>query len=303
MSDVEIEPEIPEEDTRKRRSFSQLSSYINCSEAYRLERVVRPRPPKRPAPWFTLGLAIHKALENWEATHRTSDMEADFIEEYNRVRALQLEEQPDLSLWINPWRGKTVHQALDMNFEKGLEQIRAYKEWHNDPNNVLNPMIDPEDGSVWVEVPFDIELGRVPVVGFIDLVDENGLPLDLKSGAAKNSKPLQLGLYRTALKKQYGIDGSTGQFFYTKVDGRSRHGLSEQYDTTRYTEEYLTDLFEAMEKGIENEIYLPNPGDGCGICPVMEWCREKGSSPIPLRWNEIPEGERWWGQRTVDESQ
>ena len=295
MSDLETEPEEIEEplpDGRKRRSFSQLSSYINCSEAYRLERIVRPHPPKRPAAWFTLGLAIHKALENWELSHRTSDMEADFIEEYNRVKAEQLEEQPDLGMWLNPWRGKTVHESLDLNFEKGLEQIRAYQAWHADSNNFLRPMIDPDDGTVWVEVPFEIELGGIPVIGFIDYVDENGLPLDLKSGATKNSKPLQLGLYSVALKKQYGISGTTAQFFHTKVDGRSRYGLSEQYDTTRYTEEYLTDLFVAMEKGIENNIYFPSPSDSCGICPVERWCREKGSQPIPLNWEAV--NEPWW---------
>lgn len=288
--DVELEPEIPEtEEGPRRRSHSQLSSYIQCSERFRLERVIRPRPPSMPAPWLTMGLAVHEALDMWEKSGRTSDMMADYLDAYHRIKGEQLAEQPNLNMWINPYRTKSVFQALDAYMEKGVAQIEAYLGWRDDPSHRLEPMIDPEDGSAWVEVPFEITLGDVPVIGFIDIVDENGGPTDIKTGNRMKTT-LQLGVYKVALEKQYGITSDRAAFFYTK-DG----ALVEKTDMSRYTEEYLTELFMTAERGIANEVFLPNVSDFCGLCPVKRFCRELGDQPVPLDFESIPMEERWWG--------
>ncbi len=627
MSEDEREPEV-QEDTRPRRSFSQLSSYTQCSEQFRLERIVRPRVVQRPALWNTLGTGIHYAFEMWINSGRTSDMHADFEIGYEEEFAKQVEVQPDLSLWNNPYRG-TVLEAKETVRAKGHEQVDAFFEWLEDPEHELMPMIDEEgdEPEAWTEVQFELDLDGIRVVGFIDLVEEGGLPIDFKglaldtplatpsgwttmaevqvgdqvygsdgqpcsvthksviknkncyrvhfsdatsivcddehlwwveelkdggkslekvlpiekikdtlhrksgkaryrvpissplelsdkdlpihpyllglwlgdgrkrgmeitnadqevweniqalgyelgpdisgrenglaeartvygqrkalhslgvvndkhipdiylrssfaqrvallqglmdsdgtwnkirnqavftntnerlsdnvyelisslgqrpakhsyiasgfgktvnsffvsftpldnlqpfgisrkanqvkwgspsalsrwrhiekveeiesvptqcigvnsfnntylagkqmvpthnSGKKDNSKVLQLGIYKVALEKLFGYEVGSGQFFYTRVDGRSKFGRSEQYDLTRYTEEYVTDLFRAMENGIANNVFIPNPGTNCGICSVKEFCRSEGWRAIPLDWESIPEDEVWW---------
>lgn len=43
------------------RSHSQLGQYAKCSEAFRLQRIVR--APSRPAWWFPGGTAVHATIE------------------------------------------------------------------------------------------------------------------------------------------------------------------------------------------------------------------------------------------------
>lgn len=292
-----------DDDPRQRRSVSQLTEYITCGEKFRLNRIVRPRVPKKPAYWLVLGIAIHEALEKREARGSDDYLMDDFLEAFDRVKDEQLAIQPDLTLWINPYRGKTVLQSLDMAREKGIEQINRFIEWMNDPERAygtFNIMRDADDGAPWVEVPFDMDLGGIRVIGFIDRVEEGGEPVDIKSGDKKNNKDLQLGVYKVALEKQFGISPTVGQFFMTKVDGRSAFGYTDFIDLSRYTEEYVTDLFLAAERGIQNEVFLPHPQDFCGICDVQEFCREKGYPEriIPLNFQDIKEP--WWVQEVND---
>lgn len=296
MSDV-VEDPYPD---RKKWSFSSLSTYAQCSEMYRLEKVVRPRVPQRPALWNTLGTGIHYALEQWINSARTSDMHADFEIGYEAEWDKQVIVQPDFSLWNNPYKG-SVLLAKETCRGKGHEQIEAFLTWLEDPEHDIFPLIDPEEGVAWTEVGFQLPLGEnILVRGSIDLVEE-GQATDWKSGAAKGSKPLQLGIYTLALKKLYGMENSTGQFFYTKVDARSKFGRSQHYDMTRYTEEYVTDVFEAAQRGVDAEVFIPNPSDFCdSLCSVKSFCREKGESPIPLNWQDIPEDEIWWAKIQID---
>lgn len=287
--------EEPAEDNRTRRSFSQLSEYITCSEKFRLNRLVRPRVPKRPAAWLILGIAIHEALEIAEKKGHYEDVMSDYLVAYDRTKEEQLAVQPDLSKWINPGKKSTL-ETIDSYRERGVGQVERFWEWYNSPDRIPDPFPikrDEDDGSPWVEVPFDIDLGGIRVIGFIDRVEEDNV-VDIKSGDKKNNKRLQLGLYKVALKKALDLEISTGQFFMTKVDGRSQFGYTDHEDLSRYTEEYITDLFTAVERGIQNEVFFPAPSDFCGICDVAEFCREKGWRPIPLNWAEIPEDEVWW---------
>ena len=254
--------------------------------------------PRKPALWNTLGTGIHHALEQWVISGRTSDMHADFEEGYESEWNVQIADQPDFSLWNNPYRG-TVLEAKETCRQTGHKQIDKFLEWMQDPEHEINPMYDAEDGTAWTEVQFQLPLGdHILVRGSIDLVEGNGEPLDWKSGKASGSKPLQLGIYSLALKLLYGIDNATGQFFYTKVDGRSHFGRSPHYDMTRYTEEYVTDIFEAAQRGVDAEVFIPNTSDFCdSLCSVKAYCREKGNPGqiIPLRFNEVENP--WWGTR------
>lgn len=293
---VEPGPELGEPlDGLNRRSYSQLSTYSQCGEQYRLTKLVKPRVVERPALWNTLGTGIHWAFEEAVKKRTYEDMHDDFEIGYEDAWNEQIKTQPDLSQWLNPYRG-TVLEAKETVRAKGHAQIDRFFEWLQDPEHGLQPMYDYDEetgeASAWTEVKFELILGRSLVVGSIDLVEEGYVPIDYKSGKATGSKPRQLGIYALALKEIFGGDSTTGQFFHTSEDRRATFGRSEHHDLTRYSREYLTDLFEAMEKGVENGVFIPNPGEACGICGVKDFCREKGDRPIPLDWASIEEP--WW---------
>ncbi len=287
-----------EEDDRPRWSFSSLSTYADCSEMYRLSKIVKPRLPSREAPWFVLGQGVHRAIERWLIEFCQPDIVELFYQEYDKERAEALERQPDLNRWNNPGRSGLLAN-LDSNREKGALMVSELVRYL-DEDSTWQVNRDEDDGTAWVEVPFDLDFDGIRVVGSIDAVG-NDDPLDWKTGNASSTKPLQLGIYSFALGEQYGLHGNTGQFFYLggAADARKTFGPSKHYDTSRYNREYLTELFTAAQAGVEAGVFLPNPGDLCqSFCDYKEFCREMGSRPIPLDWESVDEP--WWVDTDVN---
>lgn len=291
MSELASEP-VPVEIQPKRRSYSQLSSYARCGELYRLERTIKPKLPQRPAAWTAHGTAFHEAAEVWEQNGR----ELDFVELYSEtfdqhIAALQ-EVQPNLWMWMRPWNKKTTEAHIEAQKEIGLEQARNYPTFVHEYGLEI---LEDENGNLAVEIGFEIEFNGVPVIGYIDIVRKFGdqvIPCDLKTGNRVKSNT-QLGLYKIALEEQYGYSVSHGEFIYTKGDKRSPNEATvEKVNLDQYTRPYFEEMFSELERGIQNEVFLPNPSDACGLCPVQQYCREKGTTPVPLNWQE--EGLAFW---------
>lgn len=257
------------------RSVSQLKSYARCSEQYRLERIARIQSP--PAAWTIRGTALHKAIEVWELSGRTTDIIATFYEEYDRGIAEAREGWPDISKWPRPlsWGAETT---ITKYREEAAASAAAYRD------EALNPdcqwsIAELPDGSPAIEVQFRIMFGSVEVIGAIDQIRywRNGAYSvdDIKAGKGADSL-VQLGVYKVVCNETLGIPVLFGEFW----SGKNK-GSTGMHDLSRFTREFLTRQFEALSDGIEREVYLPSPGDHCKMCSVAEFCREKGS-----RWQE-----------------
>lgn len=277
------------------RSHSQYDTYTQCGERYRLQKIVQPRPPERPAAWLAHGNAFHETYEKWELSQRTIDFLDTYSEIYDRIIAELREVQPDFNLWLKPFRVRKVAEHIATQKERGFEQIEIFLELINGPG--WEPWIHEESGAPGVEVPFDIMLGSVRVIGSIDFVreHESGISvLDFKTGN-RVEKYSQLGLYGLVMKEEFDLEITHGEYFYSKDCT-----LSKPIDLSRYTREYLTEIYQTLERGIQNEVFLPNPGTNCGLCSVSEFCREVGGKPIPLDFDSVENP--WWAER-VDDNQ
>jgi putative RecB family exonuclease len=268
------------EERRYTRSLSQLKQYSKCSEAFRLQRMVRPRLPSRPASWLAGGLAFHDATEEYERarfegeTWVPTQLGTRFTELYDwHIDSLK-QEQPDLDLWLKPPRS-TVEKDITNRLKSGVEKwIPNYLEYTKQPWKIF----ELPDGSPALEVQFEIKLGEVKVTGSIDRVlewEDGACSVeDLKTGN-REERFDQLGLYAyvlNSLREDFFLDSDIdqGRYFYAK-DGQ----WSDWKPMARYTEKYLTDIYTALDRGIQNRVFLPNPGD-CEICAVRPWCRELG---------------------------
>lgn len=266
------------EERKYTRSFSQLSTYSRCSEQFRLERLVRPRLPKRPASWLIAGTCFQSAVDNWEISGRTSDPFKDFTDLYIAgIEELKIE-QPDWGMWMKPPRTKTVEADIENRMKAGLEKwIPNYlryaeeAEWEIWRTPFNDPAFEVElewtfDNGVTVKLAIDRVL-YWPEAGIISLED-------LKSGNRIESGA-QLHLYLYVFSKVFAdeLEGPVkyARFWYAK-DG----GVSEWYTPLKDAERKLTDFYGALDRGIQNKVFIPNPGDHCGLCPVKEYCREKG---------------------------
>lgn len=182
------------------------------------------------------------------------------------------QEEPDEKLWLHGLRTTTSEDILARR-QKGIEQVIAYKDYALTDNFVI---ADIDEFTLAIEMPFEVEIGNTLVKGAIDqvLVHPDGYEVrDLKTGN-REASALQLGVYKVALEKIFGWTVVAGSFYYAK-DNKVLTIPKQEMD--RYSEEYLGELFSALDRGIENQVFIPNPGNACVLCPVRKYCREMGT--------------------------
>jgi putative RecB family exonuclease len=259
---------------KRRRSASQLKQFRTCGEYFRLARIIR--VPQQESAASAQGSAFHAAAERWERSGRTINPEVAYVHEYG-VALTRLEERQPRERWRIWGRGSNVEADIENRLVRGSDQIRIYTD------RMLESGILPcelPDGSLAVEVSFEMDIGPCIVVGSIDvLVDEMETygrikVRDLKTGT-KEASPIQLAIYAMAARNVLGMDVWHGDFYYGK-DGQ----FSDTYDLSRFTDEYIIREFEIMEDAIESRLLHPSPGSDCFTCPVKGYCKEIGNRTI-----------------------
>lgn len=260
------------------RSVSQLKTYSKCAEQFRLQRMVRPRLPSRPASWLAGGTAFQAAADDWEKTERRYDL-AEMVREYYWQAIDKLkEEQPDLSYWMKPPRSKVekdIENRLESAITKWVPNYLRYAEeatWEiwNDPFG---------DMALEVECTWEFPSGVSVLLGIDRILywPETGICTieDIKTGNREESFR-QIGLYIFVANKLFADDLPApiehARYWYAK-DG----AVSEWESATRWTEEYLDAEYSALDRGIQNKVFIASPSnDNCGLCGVQPWCRLKG---------------------------
>lgn len=251
-------------DTRKHRSVSQFKQYERCPFSYKLARI--DKVWQRPAAWLAQGSAVHEAIEAREKSGRTLTLEQAqdvFRESYQRHIREACEVTPNFDYWFRsgPYGGE---QDIERRFNIGLEQVEKYFSWstgHPEERFWTAP-----DGTLGIELEFDIDLDGVLVRGYIDQVLEDCVR-DVKTGNTPGDE-FQLATYKVALKKQYGLDINQGDYWM----GRSGKP-TYPYDLSGWTERRVTDLFHELEDNIQAERFEPDPEPSkCAFCDVNTSC-------------------------------
>lgn len=266
------------------RSWSQLSSYEQCPHAYYLERIVRVWT--KPAAWFPMGTAVHKAVEEWELSGREMSLEEaqeifrdTYVEETNRY----LSDTPQAIYWQSsgPYNGP---QDIIRRMRKGKEHIEGYINWYTDEKHKhLVPWVT-DDGKMAIELEFEIDLDGVMVKGAIDSVKqdlerffprEHLIVEDVKSGA----NPGNIGqpeLYKIAVEEMYPTATvKWGQFFMT-AKGKPFPLRAGPYDLTEVTRSDIVEKFQRLDSNIKAGDFPAKPEpDKCRRCPVASSCKFK----------------------------
>jgi putative RecB family exonuclease len=273
----------PSSEKRYVRSWSQASEFLpefgGCPYSFFLGRIEKVW--KRPAAWFPFGTAVHAAAERWERSGRTASME-ELVEEFNDVYTIEtnsyLEETPNTDVWM--WSGR-YDGATDIarRREIGPVHLTNLVRWYQEHPQQL-PWRMP-DGQLAVELPFEIDLGSVPVRGVIDWIgwvsaDRTVLglaPRDIKAGSTPG-KPMQLKIYGLVLEnylESIGVENpevKTADFFMTK-EGKPKG----QADLTTVSRDEVVVAFERMHSEVEAGNFPPNPDpDRCRRCSVNFSC-------------------------------
>ncbi|MDG9711125.1 RecB family exonuclease [Streptomyces sp. DH10] len=254
------------------RSVSQYQTFVRCGEAYRLEKVAK--APQTPAAWFHQGTAFHEAVELWEKSNRRHgpDQMAEWFETaWQREHAKALEVEPDTSKWLT---GGKIKPAVDIErrHEKGLAQVDAYF-WY--AQEAEWKIWEPAEGIKAIELPFELDLDGVRVIGYIDQVveypDGHLRVRDLKTGTKLPDTAFQLAMYDHALDDMFGVKPGFGDFYMAK-----NNAPTDPWNLQDYTREKITRWLKNMDQAVKLGLFLPNPGDACRTCNVRRFCDFNG---------------------------
>lgn len=291
MSEAELP--IPK---ARRRSVSQLMSYSNCSEAYRLER--RTDAPQRPAGWMYQGTAVHDAIEIWEGSGRTlteEELNLKYLTAYRTLVNDALEEfDNNLGAFMTGGFKKAQDDLTDRE-NVGWYQVQDYVQEALKSHDVWE--------VVESEKEFNILINGIWLNGFIDQVWRDKITgeltsVDLKSGAKVPAAPVQLAIYNYALGVMYPDDTIADEAYWMHLGRPASKTGKTKSKPSRWVAEDLSDWpveriatwLHDMDQAELQGIYLPSPTDGCErVCGVASWCRAKGKH-LPSIQQYAPEG-------------
>ncbi|HEV2728159.1 MAG TPA: PD-(D/E)XK nuclease family protein, partial [Solirubrobacterales bacterium] len=200
-------------------SASDLSLYLTCPLKYKFARVFG--IPQEPTINQRFGILFHNVLERFHKEPPENPEEGLAV--LNR-------------LFESGWRRTGFGSSDDeLQFrDRAREALRLY--WERERESEGEP--------VWLEKKFDFKIGDHHVRGRVDRVDQ--LPngdyelIDYKTGERKSEADLdddlQLALYRMAAREAWGIEASSGSYYYVldaeKVPAPTRPDDAERVERT-----------------------------------------------------------------------
>jgi DNA helicase II / ATP-dependent DNA helicase PcrA len=235
-------------------SASDLDLYLTCPLKYKFSRVFG--IPQEPTVNQRFGILIHNVLERFHK--EAGEGGEDGLERL-------------MDLFEAGWRRSGFGSSDDeLQFrDRAREAMRLY--WEREREGEGEP--------VWLERKFDIKVGPHHVRGRVDRVDR--LPggshevIDYKTGERKSEaaleSDLQLALYRLAAREAWGVEASSGSYYYV-LDAEKVAAPSKPDDAERVERTVLE-----VGEGVLSQDFEPRPSPvTCGwcdyrlICPAAE---------------------------------
>jgi DNA helicase-2/ATP-dependent DNA helicase PcrA len=234
-------------------SFSELETYLDCPERYRLRHVVG--LPTAPHHALTYGSAMHQAVAAFHLEQKRGNTMTD-----DQLQAV----------FAAAWspEGFLSREHEEARFKSGTEALRRFR---------LAALASGDD-VVAIERPFVYQLDDLTIRGRMDRVDqtkEGAVVVDYKSSdvadqakadeKARNS--LQLQVYAMAQEAATGRLPAEVRlhFLDTGVIGGAKP------DTARMAKARVK--LRLAAKGIRDSQFAPRPGAiTCGYCPFRRIC-------------------------------
>lgn len=260
-------------------SHSTFDSYRTCGMRFQLQKVYRVE--QQPG-WSSIGgSALHSCVEEIELAGGPdlfdgadlTTMFADFFAHHVEETKKRSPNYDPADYYVSDRGKKTAAWWL----EEGPRMVQRWLDWRAKTGWKL---WTTPGGVPAVEVELNFTLpGDIPVKGYIDSVWElpSGqiVPVDVKSGR-KPDEPIQLGLYKVALKTLFDVDVTWGYFWDA---AKGDHGQPISLDI--YTPEYLATEYDKTIRGINAGVFIARPHMNCANwCSVAKYCPAVGGSRV-----------------------
>jgi hypothetical protein len=235
-------------------SYSSINTWLMCPRSWRFHYLDQIETPTSSALIF--GSAFHEVLEEHVKTAFSSGR------------------MPIAKRWAYHWQAR-----LDQNEGRGID-------WGNDTPESLNnqgvkmfsdpdietlvdslkPLVIEEQPQIEKYVTLTVPGVPVPLVGYIDMIESDGVPCDFKTSARSWSQSqaeneMQPVFYLAALN-QAGHDGNSDLAFRHYVFVKNKVPKIQIWETARTVQDlfWLFGLISDVWKGIDRGVFPPNPG-------------------------------------------
>ncbi|MCX5782791.1 MAG: PD-(D/E)XK nuclease family protein [Elusimicrobia bacterium] len=227
-------------------SYSRINAYQLCPFKYNL--IYREGWRVSPTPFTSLGLSIHRALEEFHSSR--SDNIEFLIDSYNKN-------------WVNV--GFSSPQETKEFFDKGLRMLENYFEEQEKSKSEI----------MFIEKSFRFKLGRNFIIGIIDRIDKNPDGtyelIDYKThiqlwDQEKADSDLQLTIYSIACEKAFGFNPDILSYYFL--------AFNTKVSTSRTKEQIRQagKLIENITRKIYKENFEPNT-QHCSKCDFRKKCK------------------------------
>lgn len=268
-------------------SYSSFDLYMTCGRAWEFRYVKKIKGPLSAA--LPFGSAFHTACEKYISDNVSNN--APNVTATGRASAEDI--------FVNAWARKVQEEGKFIDWDKPSEEYTALGRrmlggelavTGGGPNRKVRnasvflsgvvPMVNEGLASkkrlrIEERVSFTVPGVPVPVIGYIDVVTEDGVPCDFKTSsrawnAAKAHDSLQPTFYVAALAQSGQVvpDGKFRYYIFTKT----KNPKAQIIETKRTPGQlfWLLDALRLMWDGVEAGVFLPS-GVGSWKCSDR-WC-------------------------------
>lgn len=241
-------------------SYSSISTYLLCPRSWRFHYVDKIKTPTSPS--LVFGSAFHNAVEQHLTTR-----------------------DPIIDLWHQAWADQLEkEQAIDWGEDTPEtlcnDGVRMLS--HPDAIDVL-ARIQPK--SIETKVVLDVLNVPVPIIGYVDLIEQDFVPADIKTSNKSWSEDranteMQPTFYLAAIM-QSGPNFNRDLKFRYYIFVKTKMPKIQVIETTRTPADlfWLLEMIEDVWQGIEREVFPPNPGTWkCAPKWCDYWDRCRGGS-------------------------
>jgi hypothetical protein len=244
-------------------SYSSIALYLSCPEAWRRKYIAG--EPTYSSPALVFGSAMHNTVEK----HICSDEDL-------------------LSLWPGMWskalEGQEVIWGMDTPEQHFNEGVRILSDAQIQYNlAALKPGRNGEDYLIEQKVELRVPGVPVPIVGYIDVITEDGVPGDFKTSSKSWSSDRAAGelqpLFYLAALNQAGKSVAGWKFrHYTIV--KTKQPKFQTFEHSHKPAElfFLFEMIQRVWTAIKREVFPLNPsGWKCDpqYCDFWSNCRGK----------------------------
>ena len=247
-------------------SYSSISHYLNCGRSWQFK--YQQDLPEKKSSSLIFGSAIHGAIR--QHIQGGQDLRQSWRESWSKELALT----PDIECGTDNQTELFNYGVHLFSNEDVLSMVKN-----------LKPLVLNGSPCMELKVELNIPGVPVPVIGYIDLIQDSMIPVDFKTAGRSWSqeqadKELQATFYLATLN-QAGMVQLPAKFEYI-VFVKNKTPKIQRFVTERTASDVfrLFNLVGEVYRAMSKDVFLPNP---------TAWsCSEKYCS----FWNECPQGEK-----------